>query len=352
MLTNYIDKETTLLGIVSSFGFLNLFLWVGILTSFCRRRRYYFINPRNNYLTPNLILPNDFDNKTDSKQSVETKKDEENNKEYVVNIIRGVPGSGKKLLAYSMEYKKYRPFSICYANDYFKKPGGVYEYNRYEQDRANSYCYNKFVNSINDSIANIYVLGYFEEPWMYQNYMDLAESSGYKVNIIEMFCPNEDYLAYFNKRSQHNIPMKASLRMYDNWVFDKSAKIQEPFLEELEGDCMPAYPRPSIAQLDKELLEYMNGSGKAPTVYKSHYTWEFENTDHIVTELKQKIINKISRWEIVHLLINYIDFKRTNNSSNYEKDYVDTMKQFANSSINENLFYNITKNDSYFHRTE
>ncbi len=350
MLTNYINKETTLLGIISSFGFLNLFLWVSILTSFCKRRRYYYLNPRENYLKSNFIIPNDLErSELNQSNNIPNQIDD---KEYVVNIIRGVPGSGKKLLAYSMEYKKYRPFSICYANDYFNKPGGVYEYNRFDQERANSYCYNKFVNSINDSIANIYVLGYFEEPWMYQNYMDLAESSGYKVNIIEIFCPNEDYLAYFNKRSQHNIPMKVSLRMYDNWVFDKSAKIQEPFLEEFEGDCMPGYPRPSIAQLDKELEEYMNGSGKAPIIYKSRYRWNFENTEHIITELKQKIINKIARWEIIQVLINSLDYKRTNNSYNYDKDYLDTMKQFTNSCIHDNLFYNITNNDSYFHRTE
>ncbi len=348
----YFNYDDSYVAILFLFGLLNFFLFFGSLTTFLFKRKFYYYNQyRPNYLTPDYI---DFSNEQKQNESnkICDNVDVSNNIQYEqtekeVFIIRGLPGSGKKLLALSMEYKKYRPFSICYYNDYFYKYDGTYIYNRNDMERALSYSYNKFINSISDNINTIYVLGVFENPYKYQNYIDLAEANGYKVNVIEIYCPNEDYLYHFNKRSVHNIPMKVSLKLYDNWIFDKSAHIQEPFLEEFEGDCMPSYIKPSIAQLDKELDDYMNG--RTQHLYYSRYNWQFVSTDHQVRMLTQKIINKISLFEIIQILINYIDYRRTSNSSNYDSRYVSIMKQFKDSAIIQNMFYNIIKNDSYFH---
>jgi hypothetical protein len=353
----FFNYDNAYLIILFLFGSLNFFLFFGTIFNFFVKRKFFYYNSeRKNYLTPDYIDYSNSNSNTTSNnssthiinnQTESNSSSEQINEDKEVFIIRGLPGSGKKLLALSMEYKKYRPFSICYYNDFFYKYDGNYVYNRNDMDRALLYSYNKFINSISDNINTIYVLGVFENPYQYQNYIDLAEANGYKVNIIEIFCPNEDYLFYFNKRSVHNIPMKVSLRLYDNWVFDKSSIIQEPFLEDFDGDCLPSYNKPSIEQLDKELDDYINGHTQY--IYQSRYNWEFISTDHQVRLLTQKTVNKISSFEIIQLLINYIDYKRSSNSSNYDSRYVRTMKQFNDSAILQNMFYNIIKNDSYFH---
>jgi len=95
---------------------------------------------------------------------------------------------------------------------------------------------------------------------MYANYISLAYAYNYKVTIIEICCPDEEHLHYFNKRSIHNPPYSYSKNIYIDWDEDDNSIKLEPYLGNfkgpLPGDSLPAYPPITKKQLDNELDKY------------------------------------------------------------------------------------------------
>tara|TARA_Y100000385_G_scaffold291335_1_gene368693 strand:+ start:2843 stop:3757 length:915 start_codon:yes stop_codon:yes gene_type:complete len=176
-----------------------------------------------------------------------------------VIIIRGVPGSGKNLLIY--DYEKYTDdnFLICSTDDYYKQDG-TYNFYRKEVNKAERYCFQKFHDGLKFNIPKIYIENNNNKLWMYANYISLAYAYNYKVTIIEICCPDEEHLHYFNKRSIHNPPYSYSKNIYIDWDEDDNSIKLEPYLGNfkgpLPGDSLPAYPPITKKQLDNELDKY------------------------------------------------------------------------------------------------
>merc|ERR1712078_306870 len=99
---------------------------------------------------------------------------------------------------------------------------------------------------------------------MYSNYIRLGESYGYKIEIIDIICSNNDELTYFNKRSSHKVPMSFSKNVYNDWDDDEFSTKIEAYIGDFNGpppgDSMPSFPPKTKEELDYELEEIMKNT--------------------------------------------------------------------------------------------
>ena len=172
-----------------------------------------------------------------------------------VTIIRGPPGSGKKYLVSQLEQDNNGVFAVCDKNQYFVQ-NGEYNFKGCELSRAEQSSRIKLLNAISKGTRNIYVINYFNELWMYQEYLRLAKMHNYKTQILEIPCLDKDHLSYFNKRAVYETPYSKSKNCYNSWESDARAIYCEPFLKQFPGDCLPHI---NSIDLDKQLDNYNNG---------------------------------------------------------------------------------------------
>jgi len=170
-----------------------------------------------------------------------------------VVIVRGVPGVGKRNYVYSEEKDKNRIYSVCDMNEFFTTDDEFKFEGKYIT-KAENFSYNKFLNSMYDGLNIIYVIGYFNEKWTYQNYITAAKLNNYEVELVELECKNKAQLRYFNKRSTHDVPMAKSNKLWDNWEEDNEFLIVDPYLEKNwnnKNDCLIVTDSDS-SELDSE----------------------------------------------------------------------------------------------------
>lgn len=108
-------------------------------------------------------------------------------------IIRGIPGSGKSTFAKNLkEYLENMdgegvvagPFE---ADDYFVKDGGEYKFDPKQIGNAHNDCFRKFQSAINSGkYEAVIVSNTFTKLWEFKNYIQLAKTKGYEVDVIRM----------------------------------------------------------------------------------------------------------------------------------------------------------------------
>ena len=157
--------------------------------------------------------------------------DDKKNINRFLTIIRGMPGSGKKHLAYYLENNNCENVVMCSNNDFFYK-NNHYSFNSKKIGEAIHACKKKAIKAMSASAEDIYVMGNFNEKWLYEEYVLLAESFGYSVKIIDISCSNIDELRYFNTRCIHTIPFKKSLSLYKSWEFDERSEYFTPYIRD------------------------------------------------------------------------------------------------------------------------
>ena len=167
------------------------------------------------------------------------------NKESVLTIIRGVPGSGKKHLAYHLENDRVNNneieedsllnITILSNNDYFIKDG-KYEFNGKNLGEAIHLCKKSFLEAIHNNKKKLYVIGCFNKKWLYEEYIMIAELCGYNIKIIDIQCDTKDELRYFNNRSTHDVPIKKSLQLYNDWELDERSEYFKAYFNYLSTE--------------------------------------------------------------------------------------------------------------------
>lgn len=167
-------------------------------------------------------------------EEVEEDEDEEddediNDDENEVIIVRGVPGIGKTNYVYERENDTNRNYSICNYNEYFEKDG-KYNFDGRDINKAEQVMFNKFLTSIKKEIPKIYVVGSFNEIWMYENYLTTAQLFNYNIKVVELECLNKEQLVMFNRRSKHKVPYTKSVKLFNNWEYDERSWIQRPYI--------------------------------------------------------------------------------------------------------------------------
>jgi len=264
-----------------------LFLLQGFLSFGCNRLPWikeFFVRPTRESIVHNEEEDGDAD--TDAE----------------IIIIRGVPGVGKKHLVYHMEreFDDDESFCLCDRNDYFIT-NGKFKFNPKDLHRAEQQLRMKFIMALQESdIERLYIIGYFEEFWMYEEFIRLGELNNYKVRVIDLRCPDEEHLIYFNKRGKMSPPLIKSKKCFEAWEHNPGAYIQEPYIEPLVGDCLPKYSLDAAGKCNDAFEHYLNGEcaiesdDELDTIYD--YPYE-DNGDHI---------EYISNEEIEEILENQI----------------------------------------------
>jgi hypothetical protein len=205
-----------------------------------------------------------------------------------LTIVRGVPGSGKKTYVISKELKSKNEFLLLNSREYFFDKNGKFNFNGKEINKADNYIFSKLLDGINKEIPYIYIVGFYEQKWMYQNIIKLGLFNNYKVNIIEIDCPDIEHLEFFNKRTLYQTPLSKSLTCYNNWEKDDSAIIQQPYIPYLLGDSLPSGNRTTFDKLDKDLDNYFeksNGNNIDQYDTESIDSNSFENDETVSNEV-------------------------------------------------------------------
>ena len=219
--------------------------------------------------------------------------------EKTVHIIRGLPGAGKKYLVANLEEFNGTEFSICDRNKYFVK-NNQFNFKGSELSQAEQSSRIKFLDSIQKGVVNIYVINYFNELWMYDEYIKIAMMFNYKVKILEIPCSDEAHLQYFTKRSIYNTPVNKSLKCYKNWESDARAMYYQPYIECLPGDCLPKNTTKKI--LDDQLDDIKANLDKNPeTSEEEDYDSDtdvnlFDYSDYI-NAMDKKTFNNVFKQE-------------------------------------------------------
>ena len=216
-----------------------------------------------------------------------------------VVIVRGVPGVGKKHYVYNLEKQKDDVYGICDLNNYFEK-GSHYKFVGSELGKAESFSRLRFMELMQEDVQRIYVLGIFNQTWMYQEYEELADMNGYPVRVVELHCSDLEHLKHYNKRSTHKVPLAKSKSAFNNWELDLEGEFQEPYLEEFPGDCLPSSTHLSREELDAELDEYhLNGPKKDNCVSEQSPDDDLKDwTDLYLDDLDELEVGSISSWSM------------------------------------------------------
>ena len=125
----------------------------------------------------------------------------------VINIMRGIPGSGKS--RYVRVNREYGDLS-CSADDYFQR-GGVYHFDSSKLKEAHAHCMWLFLRSVereqservrNGGQCGIWVDNTGIHAWELSPYVAIANAYGTPYQIIEMGCE----LAVALDRQKHDVP--------------------------------------------------------------------------------------------------------------------------------------------------
>lgn len=128
------------------------------------------------------------------------------NKAYM-NIVRGLPGSGKTTLAKGMSsvVGAGRPSVVLSADMYFHKDTGKYDFDREKLHRAHGWCYDTTGIMLQDGVE-VYVANTFVTYKDMSNYFDYAVEHDFGITLITA---NNDF------GSVHNVPEDAMQRFRD-----------------------------------------------------------------------------------------------------------------------------------------
>ena len=125
--------------------------------------------------------------------------------EYLVVVLRGLPGAGKSDFAKFIAGEKGSDI-ICEADDYHYNDEGVYEFDPSNLKQAHQTCFNKFTSLINIQEPLIIVSNTSTTIEEFFKYNKLALEHGYRVVVTTV----ENYR---DGKSIHDVPDEALDRM-------------------------------------------------------------------------------------------------------------------------------------------
>lgn len=143
--------------------------------------------------------------------------------EFVLVIMRGVPGSGKSSFAHDLQQSFHLTgglsSAICSADQFFIRPDGTYDWNPKLLKNAHEWCFSRVKSAMSSEIT----VG--EHGWPegccsliildntnivkahYRKYVDLAKENGYSVREVVIGKFDEESLKEYCKRNVHSVSL-------------------------------------------------------------------------------------------------------------------------------------------------
>jgi predicted kinase len=133
-----------------------------------------------------------------------------NNKQEIVIVMRGIPGSGKSKLS---EIFASMGALICSTDSYhIDKITGEYKFDRENLGHYHQCNYEQFCKYIDEDKGMIIVDNTNFKPSLYRDYVEYAKENNYKV-ITFTFKPHAD-IEFHMKRNIHNVPIDTLKHMH------------------------------------------------------------------------------------------------------------------------------------------
>jgi len=138
-------------------------------------------------------------------------------------LIRGLPGTGKttmgeKLIRYTRAHPSWNDGIMVAADDYFYCEDGVYRFDPKLLPLAHADCQFRASIGLRDG-KDVVVHNTFSQRWEMQEYIDMAEKSGVRLVVLDLFdagCTDEQ----LTERNSHGVPLHAIQRMRERWEHD------------------------------------------------------------------------------------------------------------------------------------
>ena len=124
-----------------------------------------------------------------------------------VIILRGLPGSGKSMIASLMN----KPV-VCSADHFFEKDD-EYNFNARLLGAAHSSCMTKFKAAIGSGEELIVVDNTNTTRKEYKDYLKAGEQAGYIVSIVTVGGIDEDAIEKCIERNSHGVPAETIIKM-------------------------------------------------------------------------------------------------------------------------------------------
>ena len=118
-----------------------------------------------------------------------------------LRIFRGLPGSGKSTMAKTMG-------GPVFEADQFFMEDGEYKFNPKKLKDAHAWCKDSVEEAMMFLKERVNVANTFTQHWEMKDYIDMAESHGYEVEV---------YHVQGEWGNVHGVPPEAIKRMKDRW---------------------------------------------------------------------------------------------------------------------------------------
>ncbi len=115
-----------------------------------------------------------------------------------LQILRGIPGSGKSTYA-----KSQTDAVICSADDFFLQTDGTYVYDKSKIQLAHDACFKKCHDALHNGDSTIIIDNMNAQAWEIAPYIMLGRNFGYTVEILNFACDNNVGAS----RNIHNVPL-------------------------------------------------------------------------------------------------------------------------------------------------
>jgi tRNA uridine 5-carbamoylmethylation protein Kti12 len=158
-----------------------------------------------------------------SPKSLLTRFNERDNMAKICYILRGLPGSGKSMLAENLASGgKGSRLGIFSTDDLFMVDG---EYQFDPSKLAQNHAYNlrnatQFMESFKLPNQNINCIidNTNTQHWEYEKYVEVAKKNGFMVQIITVEWNIND-IPLYAERNSHGVPEEAIYRMAERWEY-------------------------------------------------------------------------------------------------------------------------------------
>ena len=145
------------------------------------------------------------------------KKQQRQQRQHKLVIVRGLPGSGKtRYVDYAVENSS-QSSKVISMDDYIQEDQVTH---RQAHIEALMEC---LCSLLRQRYSTIYIEGIFSQQWEYEPFQKIGYLNNYLVEVVETPCTNLEIFELYTSKTHHIQNKKYFHHLYQNWEQDPSA---------------------------------------------------------------------------------------------------------------------------------